>query len=623
LAETGLTRHFLGIPEPAFRLLLAGTTGAIWLLVWWHVPLWANDCSLYLQNPQNFTGNMRGLIEDCMRTGYAQAVTTIILGGIGGAVIVKGVGPILKGRDAGFTLPPDDPNQPTQHCGYCRTAMPPGATKCPNPECGKEKATCRHCGKRLWSVDPNPLCADCTKAKQHCGYCRAEMPPGATKCPNPECGKEKATCRHCGKRLWSVDPNPLCADCTKAKQHCGYCGTEMPPGATKCPNPACGKDKATCPKCGKRFWATDPNAVCPSCSLTKPTPGPGTTTPEPPDDEAEDDPEDEPEDQPTGKADPPAQVACPRCGRELDPAAMTDGRCPACGARTPTPDGTGGGVSKGGKEGGTGASTEAGGEAGKDGAQTGVTGPGGTQDPSTPLVAGATTPTAATGSSAAATPPPPPPDPPFTNQGTVSGNRAAELLEQAGLGKVTRDAQGSVIKVEEAFPGAFTELGGKTVTLEGGKTTGGGLGEDFVEVSKGKITGIGVGPDGKVAVVVNHSDPEWVSRPPTAREIIDHVTQKATDAANAASQAVSDTAKSVEKAYEGLKQKMEQADFARNMYNITKFTSSPAEAEKLLREHAVKNGIDPDQVMQIVKLDKNIWEALKAGIKLPDTLRGK
>jgi len=102
-------RRFLGLSEPTWRILLTGVTTAIWILVVWQVPLWANDCSLYLQNPQNFTGNMRGLIEDCMRTGYAQAVTTIILGGVGGAVIVKGVGPILKGRDDTFTLPPDSP----------------------------------------------------------------------------------------------------------------------------------------------------------------------------------------------------------------------------------------------------------------------------------------------------------------------------------------------------------------------------------------------------------------------------------------------------------------------------------------------------------------------------------
>jgi hypothetical protein len=197
------------------------------------------------------------------------------------------------------------------------------------------------------------------------------------------------------------------------------------------------------------------------------------------------------------------------------------------------------------------------------------------------------------------------------------------LLEQAGLGKVTRDGSGNVISVEEAFPGAFTNLGGQTVTLEGGKTTGGGLGDDWVEISKGRITGIGLGPDGKVAIVVNHSEPEWVSRPPTVAEIADAITQKAQDAATAATQAATDAVARAEKAYENLKKRMEDGDFARNMYKIAKFTGNAQKAEAELRKYATEHGLDPDEVMSICTMDNTVWDALKAGVKLPDTLRGK
>jgi hypothetical protein len=98
--------------DKLWPLLLGGIAGAAWMLVWWHDPAWANDCAQYLKNPKAFTGNLRGLIEDCMRTGYAGAVTTIILGGIGGGLIAGGVGKVLTGRDAGFTLPGKDPGNP-------------------------------------------------------------------------------------------------------------------------------------------------------------------------------------------------------------------------------------------------------------------------------------------------------------------------------------------------------------------------------------------------------------------------------------------------------------------------------------------------------------------------------
>ena len=205
----------------------------------------------------------------------------------------------------------------------------------------------------------------------------------------------------------------------------------------------------------------------------------------------------------------------------------------------------------------------------------------------------------------------------MTQQGVISGDKAVDLLEQSGLAKVTRDPTGKVIKIEEAFPNAFTNLGGETVTIKGGETSGGPIGQDFVETSKGKITGIGFkpGPDGSVGepvIVVNHSEPQWEQRPATPQEVADKVV---TDAEHAVQQA--------EKDYEALKKKIDMGDYARKMYRIGKFVSSPEEAQQELRDYATKNGYDPDEVVQVATMNQYLWDAIKAGVKLPDTLRGK
>ena len=143
-----MTRRFPVVAEPVWRLLLGGLVGAIWALVFWHAPAWANDCAQYVQDPSNFTGNMQGLIEDCMRTGYVQAIATLIIGGIGGGVMARGVTNVLRGQDQGFTLPPD--TKPGKDDKTGGESGEPGADRCAS--CGAKldpsQKFCRQCGTK-------------------------------------------------------------------------------------------------------------------------------------------------------------------------------------------------------------------------------------------------------------------------------------------------------------------------------------------------------------------------------------------------------------------------------------------------------------------------------------------
>ena len=91
-----MPRRFLGLSEPTWRIVLTGVVTAIWLVVFWTATAHANDCAQYVQNPRNFVGNLQGLVEDCMRTGYVQAITTLLAGGIGGGGIAVAVSKVLK-----------------------------------------------------------------------------------------------------------------------------------------------------------------------------------------------------------------------------------------------------------------------------------------------------------------------------------------------------------------------------------------------------------------------------------------------------------------------------------------------------------------------------------------------
>jgi hypothetical protein len=164
------------------------------------------------------------------------------------------------------------------------------------PQCSRGKEVCRNCGKKIWSAEADPLCPSCKMAgekdkpaeeAEHCGWCGAELPPGASICP--QCNKGKEVCRNCGKRIWSAEADPLCPACKmtgvkdksaeKEAEHCGWCGTELAPGASICTK--CNKGKEVCRNCGKKIWSAEPNPICPACSMAATKPA---TPPAPKDD---------------------------------------------------------------------------------------------------------------------------------------------------------------------------------------------------------------------------------------------------------------------------------------------------------------------------------------------------
>lgn len=63
----------------------------------------ADDCGRYLQNPASLVVNPRTLVEDCMRTGYGQAIATGLAAGIGGGAVANAVARRLRG------VPPAQP----------------------------------------------------------------------------------------------------------------------------------------------------------------------------------------------------------------------------------------------------------------------------------------------------------------------------------------------------------------------------------------------------------------------------------------------------------------------------------------------------------------------------------
>jgi len=82
---------------------------SILLVVWSQFTLvpvaYADDCGRYLQNPTNLLKVPQSLIEDCMRTGYSQAIITAIVASIAGGAVAAAV---AKALAKGFVeLDPD------------------------------------------------------------------------------------------------------------------------------------------------------------------------------------------------------------------------------------------------------------------------------------------------------------------------------------------------------------------------------------------------------------------------------------------------------------------------------------------------------------------------------------
>ena len=564
LADPARRPRFLGLAEPVWRILISGVVAGIWLLVAWSVTAYANDCAQYVRNPANFIGNMQGLVEDCMRTGYVQAAATLVAGGIGGGAIAMAVGNMLKNATESWKEPVKDPSQvkvshtvwENDYCSYCGMLLgdnvTPGA-RCPH--CGTANplttvGLCPRCGNRI-----NTSFGDCVS-------CKATFEPPAPEVPPVE-----------------KSPPPDTTATVFENDYCISCGAELPGALTpggRCPACKTANPVTTiglCPKCGSRINMD--TGWCVGCKTTFDPPTPDL----PPDG--------------------PTSGSCRQCGRAL-PTGISDGRCPACGAGIPKPPPADGEGSSGGNTDSTPA------------------------DSSAPATTTASTPPAGppgTTAPAAAQ------DPPLTTTAVISGDKAAQLLEQAGLANITRDAEGKVIRIEEAFPGAFSQYGGKNVTVNTGSSPGAGGAPDFVSEAKGEITGIafGVNPDGSIGdpvIVVNQSESEWRPVPPPTPDpftaAIDAVKDTADNAAKQA-QAAADAAR---QAYADAKSKIEMADTARIAYRFGKALMTPEELAKTVKDLSRELGVDPAKAQEILDMDAKTWKGIKAAIDIPGTLLG-
>ena len=105
-----MSRRLEGISDRTWRLLLVGGGVAIWFLIALIDVAFANDCAEYVKKVGNLVGIPKGLMEDCMRTGYVQAITTAIISSIAGTAIAGGATKALtdamKGWEPGIPGPP-------------------------------------------------------------------------------------------------------------------------------------------------------------------------------------------------------------------------------------------------------------------------------------------------------------------------------------------------------------------------------------------------------------------------------------------------------------------------------------------------------------------------------------
>jgi hypothetical protein len=102
---------------------------------------------------------------------------------------------------------------------------------------------------------------------------------------------------------------------------------------------------------------------------------------------------------------------------------------------------------------------------------------------------------------------------------TYSGDQAVKLLEQSGLVKVQRDASGKVTRIDEAFPGAFSNPNNKPVTLQTSEVPGDASNPGWVQEATGQVTAIAFkqNPDGSLGepvVAFDHGETQWRQTPP-------------------------------------------------------------------------------------------------------------
>jgi hypothetical protein len=99
--------------------------GAVWLVLALAGPAAADDCGRYLRAGKPLIEAPMTVIEDCMRTGSAQAIATGIVAGIAGAVIAQAVARVLRSRPEPAPDPaPTSPGAPTLVDAYGNEWVP-------------------------------------------------------------------------------------------------------------------------------------------------------------------------------------------------------------------------------------------------------------------------------------------------------------------------------------------------------------------------------------------------------------------------------------------------------------------------------------------------------------------
>ena len=74
--------------------------------------VYADDCGRYLQNPASLVITPKVLVEDCMRTGYSQALATGIVSGIAGGAIANALVRALRNTSSPTQPPPEEIHPP-------------------------------------------------------------------------------------------------------------------------------------------------------------------------------------------------------------------------------------------------------------------------------------------------------------------------------------------------------------------------------------------------------------------------------------------------------------------------------------------------------------------------------
>lgn len=564
--------------------LLGGAAGAVWMLLFVGDVAQADDCLRYVRKVQNFVQIPKDLLEDCMRTGIVQAIVTGMIGTAGGGIIA---GAVINAINSG--------GEPWKK-GGTGTLVPPGEKEDTTGEDDAEDAgkfqTCPSCNASFYNDPANPTFTKCP-------YCKGPIEDRSD--PEPT-----ASCPACGYTYVDSGRGGRCPNCDAA----------LPANEGKFTDDSRTRVSATCPSCGETYYSEvsdNTGGLCPNCQA----PVPPIKLPE--------------------EVGPPTDVEqvfekseCRFCGGPL-PRSAPDSRCPACGARNDTtPKGTcpNCGASVGA---GDDSCSECGGvfrkpkapDEGKPADATPSSKPSGDSTEDATTRASGTDPST-TSSGATTTQASADPDPVFTSQNVIKGDKAADILEQAGLARVTRDSNGKPIRIEEAFPGAFTNLGGQNVTIRSSESMGDGPEPDWVEESKANVTGIAFkpGPDGGIGepvIVVNQTDSKWRQLPP---DPIEQGIQAAKDTVNRIFQQGSSAVQSAQDSYADLKSKLELADKARGAYEIMKAGMGGETTQSVVAQLAKELKVDPAQAQKLLEMDEKTWQGIRAGVKLPDTLLG-